>query len=52
MMANYSQYIRVEKDLVSILEYLEGERDRRLSSFTEQPVRVELTEEHDLNPLW
>jgi len=36
---------RVEKDLLSILEYLEAERDKRLSSADFTPVRHELTEE-------
>jgi len=36
---------RIEKDLLSILEYLEAERDKRLSSADITPVRHDLTEE-------
>jgi DNA primase len=36
---------RIEKDLLSILEYLEAERDKRLSSADVAPVRHELTVE-------
>src|SRR5208337_1047001 len=36
---------RIEKDLLSILEYLEAERDKRLSSADVAPARHELTEE-------
>ena len=36
---------RIEKDLLAILEYLEAERDKRLSSADAAPARHELTEE-------
>lgn len=36
---------RIEKDLLSILEYLEAERDKRFSSADAAPTRRELTEE-------
>lgn len=36
---------RIEKDLLSILEYLEAERDKRLSSADLAPVPHELTED-------